>query len=62
MHLSKGTFSHVLTYCLHFSDDLDFPRSWLLPVIRDNVMETELGFFTSYFLPLAARLRLRGEN
>ncbi|XP_052226276.1 RRP12-like protein isoform X6 [Dreissena polymorpha] len=41
------------------SDDLDFPRSWLLPVIRDNVQETELGFFTSYFLPLAAKLRLR---
>ncbi|XP_052773393.1 RRP12-like protein [Mya arenaria] len=41
------------------SDDLDFPRSWLLPVIRDNVQETELAFFTSYFLPLAAKLRLR---
>ncbi|WAR21706.1 RRP12-like protein [Mya arenaria] len=40
-------------------DDLDFPRSWLLPVIRDNVQETELAFFTSYFLPLAAKLRLR---
>ncbi|XP_060581938.1 RRP12-like protein [Ruditapes philippinarum] len=41
------------------SDDLDFPRSWLLPVIRDNVQETDLSFFTSYFLPLAAKLRQR---
>ncbi|KAL4231185.1 pre-rRNA processing protein [Mactra antiquata] len=41
------------------SDDLDFPRSWLLPVIRDNVQEAELGFFSSYFLPLAAKLRQR---
>ncbi|KAL3864637.1 hypothetical protein ACJMK2_006302, partial [Sinanodonta woodiana] len=38
-------------------DDLDFPRSWLLPVLHDNIMDTELDFFISYFLPLAARLR-----
>lgn len=41
------------------SDDLDFPRSWLLPVLRDHITETELGFFISYFLPLAAKLRQR---
>jgi len=46
-------------YLICFSDDLDFPRSWLLPVIRDNVQETELAFFTSYFLPLAVKLRQR---
>ncbi|XP_061180059.1 RRP12-like protein isoform X1 [Saccostrea echinata] len=40
-------------------DDYSFPRSWLLPVIRDNVCNTELGFFTIYFLPLAAKLRQR---
>jgi len=45
-----------------YSDDLEFPRSWLLPVIRDNVQETELAFFTAYFLPLAAKLRQRGNN
>ncbi|BFY98332.1 hypothetical protein BsWGS_01372 [Bradybaena similaris] len=38
-------------------DNLEFPRAWLLPVIRDNVTHTELGFFTSYFLPLAARFK-----
>ncbi|XP_013379809.1 RRP12-like protein isoform X2 [Lingula anatina] len=38
-------------------DDLDFPRSWLLPLLRDSIRETELGFFASHFLPLAAKLR-----
>lgn len=38
-------------------ETLDFPRSWLLPVIRDHVQETRLGFFTTYFLPLATTLK-----
>ncbi|CAC5426030.1 RRP12 [Mytilus coruscus] len=41
------------------NDDYNFPRSWMIPVIRDNVCNTELGFFTSYFLPLAAKFRQR---
>lgn len=41
-------------------ETLDFPRSWLLPVIRDHVRETRLGFFTSYFLPLATTLKNKG--
>ncbi len=45
-----------------FSDDYDFPRSWLLPVLRNNIQQTELGFFTQYFLPLAAKLRTRGTH
>lgn len=40
-------------------ETLDFPRSWLLPVLRDNVQGARLGFFTSYFLPLAATLKNR---
>ncbi|NXY39570.1 RRP12 protein, partial [Pomatorhinus ruficollis] len=40
-------------------ETLDFPRSWLLPVLRDNVQGARLGFFTSYFLPLAATLKSR---
>ncbi|XP_041866150.1 RRP12-like protein [Melanotaenia boesemani] len=43
-------------------DDLEFPRSWLVPVIRDHVKNTHLGFFTSYFLPLAFTLKQRGEE
>ncbi|XP_034040063.1 RRP12-like protein [Thalassophryne amazonica] len=45
-----------------YDDDLEFPRSWLVPVIRDNVKNTHLAFFTSYFLPLANTLRQRAEE
>ncbi|XP_068923227.1 RRP12-like protein [Petaurus breviceps papuanus] len=45
-----------------FEESLDFPRSWLLPVIRDHVRNTRLGFFTSYFLPLAATLKNRATE
>lgn len=44
-----------------FRDDLEFPRSWLVPVIRDHVKNTHLGFFASYFLPLASTLKQRGK-
>ncbi|NXU48748.1 RRP12 protein, partial [Turnix velox] len=40
-------------------ETLDFPRSWLLPLLRDHVQGARLGFFTSYFLPLAATLKSR---
>ncbi|XP_070541212.1 RRP12-like protein [Ptychodera flava] len=40
-------------------DNYDFPRSWLIPVLRDNTRETELQFFIRYFLPLAAKLKTR---
>ncbi|XP_061083822.1 RRP12-like protein [Conger conger] len=43
-------------------DDMEFPRSWLIPVIRDHVKNTQLAYFTSYFLPLAATLRQRAEE
>ncbi|ELK00871.1 RRP12-like protein [Pteropus alecto] len=43
-------------------ETLDFPRSWLLPVIRDNVRETRLGFFTAYFLPLATTLKSKAMD
>uniref|UniRef100_A0AAX7SN66 Ribosomal RNA-processing protein 12-like conserved domain-containing protein n=1 Tax=Astatotilapia calliptera TaxID=8154 RepID=A0AAX7SN66_ASTCA len=42
-----------------YDDDLEFPRSWLVPVIRDHVKNTHLSFFTSYFLPLASTLKQR---
>ncbi|KAK5616046.1 pre-rRNA processing protein [Crenichthys baileyi] len=45
-----------------YNDDLEFPRSWLVPVIRDHVKNTCLGFFASYFLPLATTLKLRAEE
>ncbi|XP_044069062.1 RRP12-like protein [Siniperca chuatsi] len=45
-----------------YEDDLEFPRSWLVPVIRDHVKNTHLGFFASYFLPLASTLKHRAEE
>lgn len=36
--------------------DLDFPRSWLMPVLEKHISNTELGFFVNYFLPLAKKL------
>lgn len=32
----------------------DFSRSWMLPVLRENIKSTRLAFFTTYFLPLAS--------
>ncbi|KAM7227720.1 hypothetical protein CapIbe_021417 [Capra ibex] len=43
-------------------ETLDLPRSWLLPVIRDHVQETRLGFFTAYFLPLATTLKRKAMD
>ena len=40
---------------------LDFPRSWILPVLKDHVRETELCYFTEVMLPLAVMLRQRGQ-
>ncbi|KAM7408776.1 hypothetical protein PAMA_002481 [Pampus argenteus] len=45
-----------------YDDDLEFPRSWLVPVIRDHVKNTNLGFFNSYFQPLASTLKQRAEE
>ncbi|CAB1343367.1 unnamed protein product [Coregonus sp. 'balchen'] len=43
-------------------DNLEFPRSWLIPVIRDHVKNTHLAYYTAYLLPLAATLRQRAED
>lgn len=37
----------------HEKDNYEFAYSWLLPILRENIQNTELGFFISYFLPLA---------
>uniref|UniRef100_S4RSV7 Ribosomal RNA processing 12 homolog n=1 Tax=Petromyzon marinus TaxID=7757 RepID=S4RSV7_PETMA len=37
----------------------DLSHSWLLPVMRDHIRNTEIHFFTSYFLPLAATFKSR---
>lgn len=39
--------------------DYEFKRSWLLPVLRENVCSSQIKFFLSYFLPLATVCRKR---
>jgi len=43
-------------------ESFEFPRSWLLPVMRENIQNTELAFFKSYFLPLAAACKARSNQ
>nr|SVE73376.1 EOG090X00E0 [Daphnia atkinsoni] len=40
-------------------DSYEFPYSWLLPILRENIQNTELSFFIEYFLPLAQTCRSR---
>ena len=37
----------------------DFPYSWMLPILRDNISHAELGFFVEYFVPLAQACQSR---
>lgn len=37
----------------------EFAYSWLLPILRENIQNTELQFFIEYFLPLAQICRSR---
>ena len=50
-HIPLGITGNEQTY--------EFQRSWLLPVLRENVQKTKLGFFKSYFLPIATACYLR---
>ena len=42
------------------SENYEFPRSWLLPVMRDHVCETEMMYFFEELLPLANKLMSKG--
>jgi len=50
-HIPLGITGNEQTY--------EFPRSWLLPVLRENVMKTKLLFFKSYFLPISTACYMR---
>jgi len=49
--------------CVFYSDgrieDIDLTRSWMLPVFRDHIQDTQIAFFAEYFLPLASQLKLK---
>ena len=42
--------------------DYEFKSSWILPIFRENIKNTELGFFVEYFLPLAAKCLSRSTH
>jgi len=44
------------------SGSSNFPRSWLLPVLKDNIRDTELKYFFDVMLPLAANLRTKATS
>ena len=39
--------------------NFDYPRSWMLPILKDNIEKTELGYFVNVLLPLANKLKAR---
>ena len=41
--------------------DYEFKTSWLLPIFRENIKNTELAFFVDFFLPLAAKCLSRSN-
>ncbi|CAF1474364.1 unnamed protein product, partial [Didymodactylos carnosus] len=41
--------------------DTKLEQSWLLPLLRDNIVRTELSHFVNYFLPFAFKLKASAE-
>jgi len=41
------------------AEDIDLTRSWMLPVFRDHIQDTQIAFFAEYFLPLASQLKVK---
>lgn len=41
---------------------VDFPNSWLIPLLRQNVVASKLNHFATIFLPVAVRLKKRVEK
>jgi ribosomal RNA-processing protein 12 len=40
-------------------ESYDFPMSWLLPVLRENIQNANLCFFKAHFLPMAEACKIR---
>ena len=43
-------------------ESYEFPRSWLLPVLRENIQNANLAFFKTYFLPVAMACQARAAK
>ena len=39
--------------------NFDLPRSWMLPIMRENVQNAKLGFFISHFIPMQNACKIR---
>jgi len=37
--------------------ECQFPNAWLLPVLKEHIQNTELGYFIRHFLPMAVQVR-----
>lgn len=57
-----GIINKIYLIPLNYSENCEFPRAWLLPVMKDNIKDTELKYFFDVLLPLAAELRTKGEQ
>jgi len=59
----EAVLSYVPLQITGRSDEsLEFPRSWLLPIMRENIQSTQLASFKTYFLPLAAACKARSNQ
>ena len=54
--------SHVPLQITGKEENFDFPRSWLLPVLRENIQKAKLAFFKTYFLPIAQACDQRSKT
>ena len=43
-------------------DTVNIPNGWLLPILRDNISNSELKYFVSDLVPITATLRTRAET
>ena len=51
--------SHIPLNITGNEKNLEFPRSWMLPIMRETLQNTKLGFFISHFLPMQHACKLR---
>jgi ribosomal RNA-processing protein 12 len=42
--------------------NFDYPRSWMLPILKDNIQKTELSYFINVMLPLANKLKMKSTG
>lgn len=58
--MGPAAFLEIVPLDLASADDAhirtEFPRSWLLPILRENIAHTQLAYFTTHFIPLASHL------